>query len=88
MSKHCTVDKVTAIGKSIADNAVDVNFSAAASRLLINGDFDNATLTDAAGHTVASTRASAIDTASLPHGVYVLTVTKLGRRNTYKIAVR
>ena len=88
VSKHCTVGKVTAIGKGIADNAVDVNFSTAADRLLINGDFDNAKLTDAAGHTVASTRASAIDTASLPHGVYVLTVTKSGRRNTYKIAVR
>ncbi len=87
-SKQCIVGKVTAIDKGIADNAVDVKFSAAGNRLLISGDFDNATLTNAAGQTVAKTRSASIDTTSLPHGVYVLTVTKSGRRNTYKIAVR
>lgn len=87
LSQPCSVE-VTAIDNAIAGNAVKVTFSAAENRLVINGSFDNATLTNAAGQTVASTRSAAIATASLPHGVYVLTVTKSGCRNTYKIAVR
>lgn len=86
-SEPCTIT-VSAIHDALAQQGVGVSIDKDNQSIRISGQPDRAVLVNANGQTVATTSSASLSTAGLDKGVYILAVTKGGKKATYKMVIR
>ena len=85
ISEPCSIT-VSAIDNAFSDEEMNVAING--NRISINNSFDWATLVSANGQNIGYATADGIDTTGLAKGVYILTVSKKGKKSTYKLLVK